>query len=426
MNWIEDVVYQHKEFESPLNFWRWAALSAISAVVKDNVWINQKAFNTYPNIYVLFHADSGLKKGPPVNMAKKLVKLVGNNRVISGRSSIQGIMKKMSITESKPGGIVIKGASAFICSSELSSALVDDKYSMDILTDLYDRSYNADDWESLLKMEQFDLKAPVITMLSATNESHSAEFFTQKDVGGGFFARTFIIYENEENRSNSLMGAGGEAIDYPKMAVYLKELSELKGSFRPFSDLEPSDYFSIPIVDSHTNQVSYYSETGEIYETWYARFKAEIRGVKDPTGTLNRFGTSVLKVAMLLSLGTEPKLEILPQAMEESIEICEKLVGNIRKVTIGRGSAKETSGGERKILLLKELLERESHKITRAQLHRKFWLQGNIAEWDDTVLSFEAAKLITIEKVGENLIYEMPAERAEEVKGWLNGKNKQL
>ncbi|MGF2075331.1 hypothetical protein, partial [Enterococcus casseliflavus] len=92
-----------KEFESPLNFWRWAAIASISAVVKDNVYLSQHMFNMYPNIYVMFHADSGMKKGPPVNLAKKLVTKVGNTKVISGRSSIQGILKEMSQSESRPG-----------------------------------------------------------------------------------------------------------------------------------------------------------------------------------------------------------------------------------------------------------------------------------------------------------------------------------
>jgi hypothetical protein len=423
-NWVDEVVCKHKEFESPLSFWKWAALASISAVIKDNVWINQKAFDTYPNIYVMFHADSGLKKGPPVNMAKRLVQIVGNNRVIAGRSSIQGIMKRMGTNESKPGGIINKGASAFICSSELSSAIVEDKAAMDILTDLYDRSYNSGEYESLLKMEQFDLKAPIVTMLSATNESHSADFFAQKDIGGGFFARTFVIYENEENRSNSLMGAHGESINYNELAEYLKELSQLRGPFLPFSSKEKTEYFTNKIIDEHTREISYYSDTGEIYESWYRNFKKEIKGVKDPTGTLNRFGTSVLKVSMLLSLGAQPELIITPEAMSEAILICEKLVGNIRKITVGKSGGNDATNATRKTILIKELLDRDTHSISRAQLHRKYWLQGNVNEWDETVLSFEAAGLVKIQKIGDNLIYEMPPDSVKELQEFFKGKNK--
>ena len=93
-NWLTSLVDQHNELESPRSFWFWAGLAAISAVVKDNIWINKQIYNLYPNIYVMFHADSGLKKGPPVSMSKQLVKAVNNTRIISGRSSIQAILKE--------------------------------------------------------------------------------------------------------------------------------------------------------------------------------------------------------------------------------------------------------------------------------------------------------------------------------------------
>ena len=74
-NWLTELVNQHKEYESPLSFWRWAGLAAISAVVKDNIWIDRAGlFKQYPNIYVILYADSGPKKGAPIVMARTLVR----------------------------------------------------------------------------------------------------------------------------------------------------------------------------------------------------------------------------------------------------------------------------------------------------------------------------------------------------------------
>src|SRR3990167_4237415 len=126
MNWLDEIVDQHAELESPQSFWKWSALAALSAVLKDSVWIDRAGvFKTYPNIYVMLHADSGLKKGPPVNMAKQLVTLVGNTRIITGRASIQGILKELGTAQTKPGGVVNAKSVAFICSSELSSSIVE-------------------------------------------------------------------------------------------------------------------------------------------------------------------------------------------------------------------------------------------------------------------------------------------------------------
>ena len=142
MDWLQDLVNQHRELESPRSFWYWSAIAAISAVMKDQVWLDRQIYNLYPNIYVMLHAESGMKKGPPISMAKQLVRPVNTTRIIGGRSSIQGILKEMGTAYTQPGGKVQTKSVAFIASSELSSSIVDDKVATKILTDLYDRQYN--------------------------------------------------------------------------------------------------------------------------------------------------------------------------------------------------------------------------------------------------------------------------------------------
>jgi hypothetical protein len=423
MTWISELVNQHSELESPVSFYYWAALTSISATVKDNVWLNRQIYNLYPNIYVMFHADSGLKKGPPVSMAKQLVKSVNNTRIISGRSSIQGILKELGTGYSAPGGNVVTKAVAFICSSELSSSLVDDPVATTILTDLYDRQYNIGEWRSLLKMESFKLEDPTITMLTATNEAHSNAFFEKKDVSGGYFARTFIIYESKENRSNSLLFPLRHDIDYKKSAEYLKLLSKLHGPFAPLATLNKDEYYKHRIVID--DREVYFNNAGLLYEEWYKEFKRNIKEneVKDETGTLNRFGDSVLKVAMLLSLSRAPKLDIDPTSMQEAIDICEQLVGNVRKVTVGRGK-KDTGNAERKLIIVEELMVRDNHSISRTQLNKKYYLQGQADEWDECVLSLEAGGRIKIENMGNQIIYRMPEEQYKELKQFYEGKRK--
>src|SRR5262245_21374101 len=157
MSFLSEILASARELEPPLNFWYWAGLAAISAVVKDNIWMPRGGdyYKLYPNIYVMFHAESGLMKGPPINLAKDLVKRVNSTRIISGRSSIQGILKKLGTTQTQPGGKIDKKSVAFIVSSELTSSIVEDKAAATILTDLYDRNWNEREWQSLLKMKEF-------------------------------------------------------------------------------------------------------------------------------------------------------------------------------------------------------------------------------------------------------------------------------
>lgn len=422
MNWLSSIIEQHKELESPRSFWYWSAISAISAVVKDQVWINRQIYNLYPNIYVMLHAESGMKKGPPISMARQLVKPVNGTRIISGRSSIQGILKDLGTAFTQPGGKVVSKSTAFICSSELSSSIVEDKVATKILTDLYDRQYNVGEWRSLLKMESFNLKDPTITMLTATNEAMAEDFFTRSAIQGGYFARTFIIYEKEGQASNSLMYPLHNPPNYLESADYLKQLANITGPFAPTASMEQDEEYRFKL-ERHGRDV-FFNEAGIIYEEWYDRFKEMVKTVeKDETGTLNRFGDSVLKVAMLLSLARSPILILTPDAMNEAITECEKLLGNVRKTTLGKQGL--SSSAMLKTMIIMELLNRETHNISRVVLMKKMWSHyQNVTEFDDMMQSFDAAGMIITASIGNQIIYTMPDTQVMELKTYMAGKTK--
>lgn len=425
MNWLDELIKEHSEFESPMSFWWWGALASISAIVKDNIWMDRYLYNLYPNIYVMLHADSGLKKGPPINMAKKLANALGV-KVITGRSSMQGILKEMGTVQLKPEdrGRVNQKSQVFICSSELSSSIVEDPVATKILTDLYDRHYNADEWKSLLKMEQFVLKDPTISMFTATNESMGEDFFTKSAIKGGYFARTFIIYESKRNRKNSLAFQPEHLPDYKKYIAHLQKIAALRGPFKSFAVIgEPKDeYQHKRVIDGRS---IYFSPAGVIYEDWYSQFidLVDAQEVKDETGTLNRFGDSVLKVAMLLALAEEPKLEISELAMTRAITICEKLLGNVRKTTLGKQGLSNTA--VLKTLIINELFYRETHQITREILMKKMWTHyADATEFDNVMQSFDAAGMIKTSAQGNVILYTMPDKQVEELKKYFEGKSR--
>lgn len=403
MTWLDLVVEQHKEYETPLEFWYWAALASISAVVKDNVYLPRAGlYDSYPNIYVILHADSGLKKGPPISMAAQLVKEINNTHVIAGRSSIQGIMKLISEAKSdpkSPSGIK-HDPTCFICASELSSSLVEDKASLDILTDIYDRSYRHADYESILKMEFFSLKKPNFVILGGINDAHSEVFFSKKDVNGGFIARTFIVHENKRNTVNALIDKPSIVPNYKALATYLREVSKLRGGFEELSTSSP---------------------VGKLYSDWYHEFvkQVELSGLKDATGTLNRHSESVMKVAMLISLSQKPELTISLSAMEQAIDRCSKLIGNVRRTTLGAG---KSSFAEHKKLLILELLDRSNHTITREQLNNKYYMHASHEEWDKICEQLEIAGAIRAEITGNVITYVMREEQVDVLKKYFRGK----
>jgi hypothetical protein len=387
LTWIEQLMATTKEMESPTSFWYWSALASISAVMKDSVWLSRGgAYKLYPNIYVMLLAGSAMKKGPPIGLAKEIVKLVGNTKVIVGRSSIQGILKELGTIQSSPNGKVDKKSAGFIVASEFSSSLVEDPAAFNCLTDLYDRHYNIGEWKSLLKSESFSLRDPTVSMLVATNDPHLRDFVKEKDIYGGFFGRMFIIKEEQVSRLNSLV----DDLENPPvptfLAEYLKILAKLNGPFASISKTVP----------------------GILYDEWYNDFYSTVRkqAIEDKTGTIGRFGDSVLKVAMLLSLSERPELSITKRAMEEAIGICEKLISGVRKATDFRGGMAQYA--DQKALIMQELLNRPERKIARAALLKKYWMHFNSDELDIIMRSFDESGTIKPHSEGNNFIYEMP------------------
>lgn len=414
----------HSELESPKAFWYWAGLAAISAVVKDNVWINKGgAYKLYPNIYVMLHADSGLKKGPPVGLAKDLVRRVNNTRIISGRSSIQGILKELGTSQTSPGKAPINKSVGFICASEFSSSLVSDPAAMTILTDLYDRQYNEGDYKSLLKMESFSLRDPTLSMLVATNEAHFEDFVQSKDLHGGFIGRMFVIAETATHTLNPLIAPVKNAPDREELVEGLQRIAKLQGEFHPLGQLEYSVEYAYE--RELNNHPVFYNEIGAKYHDWYMDFYQTLKKnkIKDDTGTIQRFGDSVLKVAMLLSMSETYELVITENAIDNAIEICEKLIGNVRKTTLGRSKKSNDLQASVKALILKELLDREPHEITKPVLTKKLIMYISSDELENIMQSFNTSGLIETTNHGNMIVYKMPDKQVEEMKNWLRGRS---
>jgi hypothetical protein len=272
-------------------------------------------------------------------------------------------------------------------------------------------------------MESFNLKDPTITMLTATNEAHSNDFFGKKDIHGGYFARTFIISENKRHRANSLLVPLVNPPNYTALGDYLKELAKLQGGFLPLASREKDDNYRIAHVEQVTRETNYFTPAGLIYQEWYEQFIETVaqQEIKDETGTLNRFGDSVLKVAMLLSLARSPELYIDEESMTLAIAYCEKLVGNVREMTHGKKGLSEAKS--LKGLILAELLARDSHQMSRAMLLKRMWAHYKEAgELDDIMQSFDQAGMVKTESIGNQIIYIMPENMVGEMKRLYAGK----
>jgi hypothetical protein len=370
MTWIEHLLKVTKESESPRKYYYWAGMSAIAGVVKNNVYLDKFYYKLYPNIYVLLIGRSGIRKGPPVSLAKRLVSEVGNTRVISGRASIQAIISELRTARTmNDNGPPLTDAVGFLTSSEFASFIIQDQQALTILTDLYDGDYNPE-WVNMTKVSGSEkLKNPCLTMIGASNEVHFRDAVPDNALGGGFVARTFIIHADKKSTINSLTTAPKEVISIPKLADYLRVLSKLKGQFS-------------------------FSDNGKkVYDDWYMQYSEG--DYADTTGTIDRLHDHVLKAAMLISLSRKTNLVLEEVDIAEAISTCQDFVPGARRVSMGGGKSPSAPGTA---VFLRELLTRKEHDygMSRVNLLRKHWAYFDSIELDRIVESLENQKAITL------------------------------
>lgn len=345
-----------KDFESPRRFFFWAGLTAIAAVAKNKVWLDREP-KLYPNIYTMLVAASGLRKGHPVAVTKKLVKEVGNTRIISGRNSIQSIIKELSTTWSAPGRTPCTDACGLIVSGEMSTVLIREPEALTILTDLYDGHYNPD-WNYTLKGSgKEELKGLGVTMLGAINQTHLGDMLEKKDVSGGFVGRTLIVEEFERNCKNPMPHM---IIDIEKLAEPLKEIAKLEGSF------------------------SLTTAADTLYSKWYNEFEPEKRS--DVTGTANRMHDHILKIAMLLALSRAPKLIVEKEDVIQALDVCHNFERSAASVTKGKGSSEFAP---KLRVFIDDLLSANGRYLSRTSILTKRWGDFDALDLERMVITLE-------------------------------------
>jgi hypothetical protein len=329
-SWLETVVQAHQYAETPARYYYWSGLAAIAATVKKRVWLDKFIYKLYPNVYIMLVSEkSGLRKGPAITLVKSLLNEVQNTRVVAGRNSIQGIIKEFSTQITLQNGVVLSDAQGILLSDEFAAFIVEDPGALTILTGLHN-THEHNIWKNSLKGSPTEeLKNPCINLLGASNERLLGEVVRNRDLEGGFIARTFLVYESKAQCINSLVDKPEGLVPIKTLAERLKEISKLEGEFK-------------------------WSERGKTeYNKWYIDIRN--KDIEDKTGSIERLGDQVLKAAMLISMSYGDSLELTHRFIEEAIEKCEEcIMSGTAKVSHGMGAAPEMSDAVKKLLGLFE------------------------------------------------------------------------
>jgi len=376
--WLDKVLEYAKESESPKQYFYWAGLAALSGVVRNKVFLDKFYYKLYPNLYVLLIGKSGIRKGIPVALAKQLVSGAKVTRVISGRTSIQKVISELSTAHSIQGGAPLVDSVGYLSSSEFASFIIQDQAALTILTDLYDGHYHPDGWSNMTKVSGNEkLKNVCLTMFGASNEVHFKEAVPENALGGGFIARTVIVYADRKNGINSLTRRPVQSLDISELHAYVEKVKAVEGEFK-WSD-----------------------EGRDIYDKWYTEFNSKVN--EDDTGTLERIHDTILKIAMLISLSRKLDLVLEKEDIEEALEQARRTVPGVRRVTMGAG---KNPLGPQTALVLKELISRPpTFSASKSEILTKYWGHLDSYDLDRIMESLQQQKAIKVSEGGGDTYY---------------------
>ncbi len=379
----------YKEKESPDIFWYWSAISTLSAIMRDNIYLEVLDDRIYPNIYLVILANSGIyRKASPCRAAAKLIQEVGNTQFIGGRNSIQSAVKEIGENFSNSRGDMIAGASAVLYNEELSTLLVKDEQAVALLTTLYD--YHEVWTDTLLSRERVKLEEVCISLLSASNSALFNSTYTNEAIEGGLLGRTLLIKPNEKRPRRSLFKFTKSNLDKKLLVAHLKNLAKIKG----------------PIY--------YAPDAIRYYDKWYEGIPDNV--FEDKIGFGSRLGTHVFKVSLAIATAREDfQLEVELEDVYEAIDVCTALRKNYSEITMGAGMssrAKQTG------LVLQLFLKERSNILSRAVLIQKTLgdIEGEIL---DSILTYlESAEMLKCTSVtGGQIGYKLTKKAIEMITG---------
>src|SRR5229473_1242395 len=72
-SWIDAFIDYTDNLESPLIYRRWAAITAIAAVLEQKVWADTGS-TLYPNLYIFLIGNAGIGKTRAISAAAKILR----------------------------------------------------------------------------------------------------------------------------------------------------------------------------------------------------------------------------------------------------------------------------------------------------------------------------------------------------------------
>jgi len=315
-DWLSAFIEYAGYGEAPRRMYFWVGVSVIAGALRRRVWIDQKYFCWYPNLYIILVAPPGIvSKSTTANVGMSLLRHVPGIKfgpsVVTWQALVKGFAEAAESFEYRGEWHVMSPMT--IVSSEFGNLLnPKDKDMVDMLVHLWD----GEPFVKSTKMSGTDeVINPWINIIAATTPEWIAGSFPEYMVGGGFTSRCLFVYADKKARY----------VPYPALAIP-------SGIEQRAADLiHDLEWISTKLVGEYTLT----PEAIEWGAEWYKRHYTEEMHKMDPVrfgGYIARKQTQAHKVAMILAASQRDALVITREDLETAVMMITDLEPDMHKV----------------------------------------------------------------------------------------------
>lgn len=225
--------------EPPAIYHRWSILTALSAYMGRQWYVNQGHFNIYPNLYVILVGGAGTRKNTAIKLAKTLISSAGYSTFAASKTTKEKLFIKMAkksdddavedvLDQNLFGGADTESQlvnEIFIAAGEFNTF-----FGNNILSFLEDLG-ELWDWEGKFETESVKndsvvIMNPTINILGGITPAMFAKTFPPEFISQGFFSRCFLVY-GEKTRDKITFPPAPDAGETAELVGEIKKMRPL-------------------------------------------------------------------------------------------------------------------------------------------------------------------------------------------------------
>lgn len=335
-DWLSAFVDYTKHGEAPTKLYFWVGIATVAGALKRRVWIDQRTFRWYPNLYTLLVAPPGVvSKSTTAALGMDLLRAVPGINFGPDVVTWQALFDAFNDVHEGVmyGNAPLEMSALTIAVSEFGNFLrPDDREMVDQLVNLWDgyavKKRTRGDGEQVVQN-------PCLNVIGCTTPSWIAQNFPEYMIGGGLTSRLLFVYAEAKK----------QYVAYPFLHVP-EDFNERRQAL--IRDLERISQLLGPFTLTRAA-----TDWGE---AWYERFhKTEARHIDETLlgGYINRKQTLVHKIAMCLSASQGDSLIIDQPHLERAVALITELESDMPKVYSRIGMSVEASAGQSAVAFVK-------------------------------------------------------------------------